>query len=394
MAEDRTFDIDELRRDTPGCAEVLHLDSAGASLMPTPVLNAQIEHLQLESRIGGYAASKQEAERVAAVYDSIAGLINCAANEIALVENATVAWCQAFGALPLGPGDRILTAEAEYASNYLNFLKAAKDRGVQIDVAPSDESGQVSVEALGSMIGDKTKLIAITHVPTNGGLVNPAAEIGRLAKTAGVPFLLDACQSVGQLQVDVEAIGCDLLSATGRKFLRGPRGSGFLYVRRGLLERLEPPAPDLHGARWTAPEAYSLRSDARRFENFEFNYAAVLGLGAAVDYARALGMEQIENRVCWLARRLRRILADDMKLPVYDLGETKCGIVTFTLPDRDAAHMMKTLAAKQINVSTSSPASTRLDAERRALPDLIRASPHYFNTEEEVDRFCFALREP
>ena len=394
MDQDRTLDIDELRRETPGCAEVLHLDSAGASLMPAPVLDRQIAHLQLEARIGGYAALQQEAERVAAVYESIAGLINCAADEIALLENATVAWCQAFGAIPLAPGDRILTAEAEYASNYLSYLKAAKDRGVQIDVAPSDETGQVDVDALASMIDARTKLIAITHVPTNGGLVNPAAAIGRLAKEAGVPFLLDACQSVGQLEVDVEAIGCDLLSATGRKYLRGPRGSGFLYVRRSLLDRLEPVTPDLHGARWTAREAYRLRPDARRFENFDFNYAAVLGLGAAVDYARALGMDLIENRVGWLSRRLRRILSDDMKLPVYDLGETKCGIVTFTLPDRDAAHMMKTLAAKNINVSISTPASTRIDAERRDLPDLIRASPHYFNTEEEIDRFCYALRKP
>ena len=394
MSQGDGLDIDRLRQETPGCSEVLHFDNAGSSLMPASVLAAQTGHLELEAKVGGYAAAGLAADRIEAAYGSIAALINAAPEEIALVENATVAWSQAFGACSLGPGDRVLTAEAEYASNYLTFLKTAKDRGVRIEVVPSDESGQVSVEALASMIDSRVKLIAMTHVPTNGGLVNPAAEIGRVAKDAGVPFLLDACQSVGQLQIDVEAIGCDLLSATGRKYLRGPRGSGFLYVRRSLLDRLEPPFPDLHGATWTVAEGYRLRADARRFENFDFNFAAVLGLGTAVDYALAVGMETIETRVAWLARRLRRILADDMKLPVYDLGAKKCGIVTFTLPDRDAAQMQATLAAKQINVSISTPASTRIDAERRELPDLIRASLHYFNTEEEIDRFCFALREP
>ncbi len=393
MSQQNGLDLDKLRRDTPGCDAVLHLDSAGSSLMPTPVVEAQQDHIALEARVGGYAARRQEAERIEAVYAAIAGLVNAAADEIALVENATAAWIQAFGALPLGPGDRILTAEAEYASNYLTYLKTAKDRGVRIEVVPSDESGQISTEALASMIDGKVKLIAMTHVPTNGGLVNPAAAVGKLAKQAGVPFLLDACQSVGQLEVDVEAIGCDLLSATGRKYLRGPRGSGFLYVRRSMLQHLEPAFPDLHGATWTAAEGYSLRPDARRFENFDFNYAAVLGLGAAVDYAAAIGMELIETRVTWLARRLRSILAEDMKLPVYDIGEKKCGIVTFSLPDRGADEVQKSLAAKGINVSISTPASTRLDAERRGLPDLVRASPHYFNTEEELDRFCHALRE-
>ena len=196
------------------------------------------------------------------------------------------------------------------------------------------------------------------------------------------------------MPLDVEAIGCDLLTAAGRKYLRGPRGSGFLYVRKSLLDQLDPPVLDLLSAKWEAPDCYALRPDARRFENWEFNCAAVIGLGVAVDYACDLGLEAIETRVQWLARRLRSILSEDMKLPVYDLGETKCGIVTFTLPDRDAATVQATLRRKNVNVSISTPASTRLDAEKRGLPELIRASLHYYNTEEEIDRFCYALREP
>ena len=387
-----SLDIDGLRAETPGCASVLHFDNAGSSLMPARVLAAQSEHLELEARVGGYAAAEQARERIEAVYHSIAGLIGAAPDEIALVENATVAWAQAFGAFRFAADDRIVTAESEYASNYLCFLKAARDQGVEIAVAPSGPDGLVSLAALEALLDERTKLVALTHVPTNGGLVSPAAEVGRLARRAGVPFLLDACQSVGQLAVEVEAIGCDLLSATGRKYLRGPRGSGFLYVRRALLDRLEPAFPDLHGATWSERDGYRLRDDARRFENFDFNYAAVLGLGAAVDLARTLGMAAIEARVRALGRRLRTRLRDELGLPVYDLGPEPCGIVTFTLPGQSAASVQERLRAQAISVSVSSPASTRLDAERRQLPTLVRASLHYFNSEDEIERFCAALR--
>jgi len=388
------IEIDRVRAETPGCSKVLHFNNAGAALPPQPVLDAQIDHLKREAEIGGYEAADEAAAAIDNTYGAIAKLINCRRDEIAIVENATVAWDMAFHAFGFQPGDRILTAEAEYASNYIAYLRAAEFCGANVEVVPSDESGQLSVSALEDMIDNKVKLISITHVPTNGGLVNPAAAIGRVARAAGIPYLLDACQSVGQLAIDVEAIGCDLLTVTGRKYLRGPRGSGFLYVKNSLLDKLQPPFVDLHAAEWVAPDRYRLRPDARRFENWEFNYAAVIGLGVAVDYALDLGLDAIETRVGWLARRLRSILADDMKLPVYDLGEKKCGIVTFSLPDRTAEQMQQTLRNKGINVSTSTPASTRLDAEKRGLPDVIRASVHYYNTEEEVDRFCWALRQP
>lgn len=388
------LDVARLRAETPGCAKVLHLNNAGASLMPQPVLDAQLDHLRLEAEIGGYEAAEQQAGAIAATYHSIAALIGARPDEIALVENATVAWDLAFHSFAFEPGDRILTAEAEYVSNYIAYLRAAEFCGVSVEPVPSDASGQLDVKALEKMIDKRVKLISVTHVPTNGGLVNPAAEIGKVARAAGIPFLLDACQSVGQMKIDVEEVGCDILSAAGRKYLRGPRGSGFLYVRRSLLGQLEPPFLDMRAADWTARDRYVMRPDARRFENWEFNYAAVLGLGAAVDYASALGLEAIETRVGWLARRLRSILRDDMKLPVYDLGEKRCGIVTFSLPDRGAEEVRRSLRAKNINVATSTPSSTRIDAEKRRLPDVIRASVHYYNTEDELDRFCWALRKP
>ena len=216
-AEGAGIDIELARAETPGCAHVLHLNNAGAALMPAPVLDAQIDHLRLEAEIGGYEAAARAQDKVDRTYEAVATLLNCGRDEIALVENATMAWDLAFHSFDFQPGDRILTAEAEYASNYIAYLKTAKDKGVEIDVVPSDDSGQLSVSALERMIDERVKLIAITHVPTNGGLVNPAAEVGQVAKAAGITYLLDACQSDGHMPLDVEEIGCDLLSATGRK---------------------------------------------------------------------------------------------------------------------------------------------------------------------------------
>lgn len=385
------INIDLARLDTPATLQKVHFNNAGAALMPEPVLAAVIDHLKLEAQIGGYEAANQEEKRIDGVYDSIAKLISCHRDEIAVVENATRAWDMAFYSLPFKAGDRILTACNEYASNYIAFMQMAKLRGVKIDVIDNDQHGQIDLDQLKEKIDDQVKLIAITHVPTNGGLVNPAEAVGRIAKEHKITYLLDACQSVGQLNLSVEAIGCDLLSATGRKYLRGPRGTGFLFVSKSMLDQLEPPFLDLHAAEWTSRDQYEMRQDARRFENWECNVAAKLGLGAAVDYALAIGLGNIEKRVIELASHLRTALGEIDGVTVQDLGQKKCGIVTFTVATLSAIEVKKSLATNGINVAASTLSGTRIDMEDRDLVDLVRASVHYYNTEEEIIKFCAAV---
>jgi cysteine desulfurase/selenocysteine lyase len=385
------LDVEQARRETPGCEEVLHFNNAGSSLMPEPVLRATVGHLELEARMGGYEAAAREEEALERVYGATARMLGCGPDEIAVIENATRAWDMAFYSIPFGPGDRILTAQAEYASNFIAFLQVAKRTGASVEVVPSDESGRLSVEALRGMIDERVKLVAMTHVPTNGGLVNPAAEVGKVARETGCLYLLDACQSAGQMPLDVREIGCDMLSATGRKFLRGPRGTGFLYVRREILEHLEPPFLDLHAAEWVARDRYEVRPDARRFENWETNFAGKVGLGVAVDYALEIGLAAIRDRVYALAEGLRERLDDVPGVAVKDLGVERCGIVTFVADGMGAGENMGALAEHAINVSVSPPNSTRLDAEARELGEMVRASVHYYNTEDEVERFCATL---
>lgn len=394
MSAEQLLDVERARLDTPGVAQVAHLNNAGAALPPTQVTHAVIAHLRREAMIGGYEAAEAAATEIEHTYDAIARLIGCRRDEVAVVENATRAWDMAFYGMSFQPGDRILTARAEYASNVIAFLQVARRTGAIVEVVENDESGQLSVADLRDRLAaghGPVRLVAITHVPTQGGLVNPAEEVGAACREFGVPYLLDACQSVGQLPVDVASIGCDVLSATSRKFLRGPRGIGFLYVGSDFVERIEPPFLDLHAARWTAPDAYEIRADARRFENWETNYAAKIGLGVAIDYALSWGIPAIESRVTMLAERLREQLRGVDGVTVQDLGVRRSGIVTFTVEGRSADSVHQALAGAGVNVSVSKVEYALLDLHHRHQPDLVRASVHYYNTEDELDRLIGAL---
>lgn len=360
--------------------------------MPDPVFNAISSHLELEREIGGYEAETLAADQVESFYSEFAALLACEAQEIAFIENATRAWDMAFYGLRLEQGDRILTHDSEYVSNYLALLQRAERSGFEIDLVPSDESGQIDVEAMEAMIGPRTRLIALTHVPTQGGLVNPAEAVGQVARKHDLIYMLDACQSVGQIDLDVNKIGCHVLSGTGRKFLRGPRGTGFLYVSARIIDQIEPPFIDMRAATWSANTSYEFAAGAKRYENWESYVAGKIGLASAVRYTRDLGLSSIEKRVTQLAATLRDALSQVPDVTVQDLGRKKCGIVTFEKQGESASKLAARLLAKGINVSVTDLFSARLDFTERGLDELLRASVHYFNTENEIDRFVEAVK--
>ncbi len=286
-----TFDLVRARAETPGVIHIAHLNNAGASLAPKPVIDAVMDHLRLESEVGPYEAAERAQEAVEYGHAAVAALLNCDSQEVAMFDSASRAWGMALSSLPLRAGDRVLISPMEYGSCYLSLLHLARRRGVRVEVLPVLADGLVCMEELRARLDERVKLIAMTHVPTHDGLVYPVALIGQVAREHGIPFLVDACQSVGQIPVDVKEIGCDMLVGAGRKYLRGPRGTGFLFVRRQLAEQLMPAVVGLDGVEW-AVEGYRFAPAARRFDTWETNCAARIGLGVAIDYALGWGVEQ------------------------------------------------------------------------------------------------------
>lgn len=380
------MDIEALRAETPGCAERAHLNNAGAGLMSRRTLAAMTDHLELEGRIGGYEAAAEAADRIEATYASMARLLGARRDEIALFDNSTHAWNAAFYSVPLGPGDRILTGRDEYGSNVLAYLQVARRTGAEVVVIPNDGTGQIDLDALGAAADERTKLVGLTYVPTFGGLVNPAVEVGRIAAAAGAMYLLDATQAAGQFPVDVAELGCDLLTGTGRKFLRGPRGTGFLYARTGVLDRLDPFVAEIGSAAWDGGRGFDWLPGARRFETWERSGATILGLGAAVDQALELGLDAIGARATALGTELRGRLAALPKVTTHDQGTRTCAIVTAAVAGVPSEEVAAALKEAKVNVTLTVPRDNPLDTEVRGIHPLVRLSPHYYNTTAELDR--------
>ena len=390
-----TADIAALRADTPGCREVNHLNNAGAALTPEPVLAAVREHLDLEARIGGYEAADERHAEIAAVYDAVGALIGAAPGNVAILEHATAAFVQALSAVPFKRGDVIVTTRDDYVSNQIQYLALESRLGIEVVRVPDAPEGGVDLLALEEAVHRRRpRLVAVTHVPTSSGLVQDVHAIGAICRRQDVLYLVDACQSVGQMPVDVGRIGCDFLSATARKFLRGPRGAGFLYVSDETLERgLEPLFPDLRGADWIEEGLYQPAPDARRFETWEFAYALVLGMGEAARYATRVGIPAAMQRIRELAARARVGLASLPGARVLDRGPELCGIVTVTFDGRDPDELVGQLRARRINVHALERSGAVLDFDQKGITGALRVSPHYYNLEEEIDALIEALRE-
>jgi selenocysteine lyase/cysteine desulfurase len=386
--------IQRLRSETPGCAERIHLNNAGAALMPEPVVRAIQDHITLESRIGGYEAADARRDAIQGAYQSVAALVGTLPEHIAFTENATASFLQALSSIPFERDDVILTTRNDYASNQIQFLSLQARMGVKVLRAPDHSEGGVDVQAMADLIRrHHPRLVCVTHVPTNSGLVQDVGAVGSVCRDEGVLYMVDACQSIGQMAVHLGELGCDFLSATSRKYLRGPRGAGFLYVSDRVLEQgLEPLFIDMRGADWIAEDRYRAVDDAKRFENWEFAWALVLGTGEAARYATAIGLETIRDRVRALAGRLREALGEIDQVRVLDRGRELCGIVSVSIDGRHPGDLVAALRDRRINTSAQIRVYAVIDYDEKGVKASLRLSPHYYNTEEEIDQTVSAIR--
>ncbi len=393
------------RRQTSGCNRIIHLNNAGASLMPDCVVEAAIKHLRDEARMGAYEAAESATRELEHVYETCAKLLNCSVSEISIVENASRAWSLIFAGIKFEEGNVVVTSNFEYANNYMAILQAKHRYGLRVVVAQNTPTGELSMDSLMDIIvehGRAIRLISITHVPTNNGVVNSVNEIGRLVRETKVSgllhesalYILDACQSAGQIFIDVQEGGFDILTTCSRKYLRGPRGIGLLYVRGGRFEQRrsqEPMLLDVRAAGWTSRDGYDVYDDGRRFETWETNVSAKIAFGVAVDHARGWGISNIEKYTGDMAEKLRTLLHGVSRIRLHDTGTRRCGIVSFSVAGSEPSEVRTFLANRRINVSISERALTRLDMENRQLDNVLRASLHYYNCEAELDLFVDAL---
>lgn len=389
--EMQPHEIGTLRAATRGTSEYIHFNNAGSSLPADNTVDTVIRYLQEEAINGGYETEARYAAGLDHVYALIARLINARPDEIALVENASTGWLLAFNGIDFQPGDEVITSEMEYVTNHLGFLNGKRSHDIRLTVIPNDAEGNFDLQALEKAINPKTRLIAITHVPSAAGNILPIKEIGQIARRHDILYLVDACQSVGQLALDVEGIGCDMLAVTGRKYLRAPRGTGFVYIRKTAQDKLRPLFFDGHSVASVSENGFTALDSARRFELYEKSRALTLGLGAAVQQALDLGLDRIEKRIVYLAASLRNKLAAVPGATVHDKGKHLCGIVTFSVAGMEAVKVKAALQEKKINVSISRMASTPVYMNQHHLDVILRASVHYYNTDQEIDTFCATL---
>lgn len=390
-----TFTEDQIqvfRDQTRGTENVTHLNNAGAALMPDPVTDVQLDYIRRESEIGGYEVNREKKKELDRIYSLAASWLNCEPRNIAYTDSATTSWLRAFNSVPFNAGDRILTSEIEYASNYLSYLHLAKAKNIEIIPVSSDPHGRVDINQLDELLDDQVKMVSITHIPTNSGIINPVEEIGKLLRSTKVWYLIDACQSAGQEEINVDEIGCDFLSITGRKYLRGPRSSGLLYASDRALEETEPGTIDLHSAEWTGEDVYEIHKDARRYEQWEQNLSGKIGLAEAIDYYLQAEPEKVHATLAERAAELRSLLGEIEGISVYEPGGRQGGIVTFDSP-LDPSELQKQLSNSNFNVSVSPRSSTLLDMDRHGFGDLVRASVHYYNTTSELEAFAETVKK-
>ncbi len=388
------MDLEKIRKETPGCHHKTHFNNAGASLPPLSVTKAMQDYLSFEAANGGYEAADAMAEEIQGFYKNAGDLLNTASKNIAFTSSATSSFALALSSVSLERGDTVLIANEDYISNQIALLSLQDRFGIKLLRARSLPTGGVDLNSMEDLIKkSQPKLVSLTHVPTNTGLIQPAEAVGKLCNENNVPYLLDACQSVGQLPVDVQRIGCDFLSATMRKFLRGPRGAGFLYVSDKILERkLAPLFVDMRGANWTSPDTYEVSMTAKRFEEWELPYALVLGSKSAINYALDIGLENIQARNKALCEILRNKLTS-IELRVLDIGPSQSSIITVEIPGKQPQEVVDYLRSININTSSSHRSNAQIDFQSKKVDWALRISPHYYNTEDEIDNLIQSLED-
>lgn len=382
------FSINQIRQNTPGCLDKIFINSAGSSLMSKEVVQISKDYMDMEADIGGYDVMANHYEDFNLFYLEASKLINANPRNMAFAISATDAYSKVLYSFKWTEKDVILTTKDDYVSNIISFIHINRRFGSQIKFVDCLDSGDLDYEDLARKLEQyKPTIFALTHIPTSAGTIHDAEKAGEICANFDTYYLLDACQSIGQLDVDVRKIKCDFLTVTGRKFLKAPRGTGFLYVANHILDTdMGPLCIDLAGSTWDSETSFKFGSEAKRFEFWEKNYSNFLGLTQAIREINEIGIEKIAAYNKMLSGYFRNELEQVDGLKIYDHGSLKGNIITWKIPGLKQSEISKLFHERRVIFSFSSNTSALYDLNKKGEEWLVRFSPHFFNTTEEADQ--------
>lgn len=367
-----------------------YLNNAGSSLMSHETINSVIDHLSLECRVGGYRAASMCELQIEDFYGLAAKLVGAPSSTcIAFMDSASRAWNMALYGLPLCDGDEIVTLSSEFGTNLVSIFHFASKVGAKVTVLECDPSGFFDMSELRKCLERGARLIAISHVAAHASIVNPVEEIGKLVAQFEALYLVDGCQAAGQMDIDVVEIGCHAYTATGRKWLRGPRGTGFLYVKESSL--ISPLYVDLASADLAfgndgKPSGVTIGSDARRFELWERSIASMIGLKVALSQYLALDQNDVHARMRTASLDLRKCISANSNLKLIGNEASNSSIVGFyTLdPSREDA-LKRAFEDAEIQISTMGDWDCPMHFPKNGAGSIFRLSPHYYTEHDTVD---------
>lgn len=351
-----------------------YFNHGGCSFITTSTLDAVVKQLRHEQEMGNAVADLMSSADRSSVYKLAAQTVGANEEDVALTDSHTTGWAKSLQTISLNAGDVILTNRSEWGGNLSSLQKLAHLHGSSVVVMPTTAYGSVCLKSLAALMSKSVKLISVSWIGSNGGHVEPVAEIGELAQAHGVPYFLDASQVVGQMPVNVQHIGCDVLTAPGRKWLRGPKGTGFMYLRPEFLEKCQETAQADSAADSSTPLT------AKYFEVSSASVPLQMGLLAALAQLEQVGVETIQKQILtrsqYLWERLQGIPGVNCICPVAP----QHGLVSFNVVGHPATAVRQKLMGIGIEVAANLATFTPLDMHERQLDAVVRASPHACTT--------------
>lgn len=384
------YDVYKIREDFPVLKEVTYLDNAATSQKPVSVIEAvdgYFRHYCGNYGRGAHRLSRRTTEKYEDSRDAVASFFNVPSRNVIFTRNATESLNMAANGMDWSKGDHVITTVVEHHSNLLPWIRL-RERGVDVTVVDSDETGFVSPDTIDEAVTDRTKVIAMTYVSNFFGGAQDVRGVVKVAKKHDVKCLIDASQAAGEMPLDLKEIDCDFVAMPGHKGLLGPQGTGILYARNP--ESLRPSYVGGGTVHMVTTESFSFDDIPSRFEYGTPNIPGVIGLGAGVEYVRKLGTENIKSHVNRLSDECAKRLSEIPQVDTYGPDKRE-SLVSFNVQNVNPHDVAMILDETKKICVRSGQHCAQTALARLKITGSARASFGCYSTIEEVDMLANAV---